>query len=81
MPLPGLAKALGGLPDLERGIARLLHRTANPAEFLATLQALAGLRKRLAIQVRHWLTSTVPWVPTAARAAQRRPTALHIVAA
>ena len=58
LPVPGLAKALGGLPDLERGIARLLHRTANPAEFLATLQALAGLRKRLKIQVIHQPCST-----------------------
>ena len=50
-PVPGLPKALGGLPDLERGIARLLHRTANPAEFLATLQALASLRQRLKVKV------------------------------
>ena len=47
-----MGKALGGLPDLERGTARLLHRTANPAEFLATLQALASLHTRLGVKAR-----------------------------
>ena len=50
--MAGLGKALGGLPDLERGTARLLHRTANPAEFLSTLQALASLHSRLGVKVR-----------------------------
>ncbi len=38
--LPGL---LSRLPDVERGITRILHRTASPAEFVTTLRALAGV--------------------------------------
>ena len=34
---------LAKLPDVERGITRILHRTAAPAEFVATIQALLGV--------------------------------------
>ena len=50
-PLAGLGEALRGLPDLERGITRLLHRTASPSEFLTVLQALSSLAQRLQVQV------------------------------
>lgn len=38
-----LRKCLSGLPDLERGITRILHKTASPAELLQTLRAFANL--------------------------------------
>ena len=33
-----LPNALKGLPDLERGLMRILHRTSHPAELAGTLQ-------------------------------------------
>jgi len=41
--LARLGAALGGLGDLERGLTRALHRTASPAELVATLRALASV--------------------------------------
>ncbi len=48
MALPSLLK---GLPDMERGITRIFHRTANPAEFVQVLQALVNIAPQLGIQV------------------------------
>ena len=48
MALPGLLK---GLPDMERGITRIFHRTANPAEFVQVLQALVNIAPKLGVQV------------------------------
>ena len=41
--LEALPALLSRLPDVERGITRILHRTASPAEFVTTLRALAGV--------------------------------------
>ena len=49
--MASLGQALQGLPDLERGITRLLHRTASPSEFLTVLLALSSLAQRLKVQV------------------------------
>ncbi|KAK9814927.1 hypothetical protein WJX73_002195 [Symbiochloris irregularis] len=49
--LASLGEALKGIPDLERGIMRLVHRTASPSEFLTVLQALASLPMRLRVEV------------------------------
>lgn len=35
-----LPNALKGLPDLERGLMRILHRTSHPAELAGTLQVM-----------------------------------------
>ena len=51
MALPSLLK---GLPDMERGITRIFHRTANPAEFVQVLQALVNIAPQLGTQV-SWL--------------------------
>ncbi len=48
MALPGFLK---GLPDMERGITRIFHRTANPAEFVQVLQALVNIAPKLGVQV------------------------------
>ena len=48
MALPSLLK---GLPDMERGITRIFHRTANPAEFVQVLQALVNIAPKLGVQV------------------------------
>jgi hypothetical protein len=34
--------ALRGLPDLERGLMRILHRTSHPAELAGTLQVISS---------------------------------------
>lgn len=49
MALPSMLK---GLPDMERGITRIFHRTANPAEFVQVLQALVNIAPQLGVQVR-----------------------------
>ena len=49
MALPSMLK---GLPDMERGITRIFHRTANPAEFVQVLQALVNIAPQLGLQVR-----------------------------
>ena len=49
--LTRLASALAGTPDVERGLARALHRTASPAEFVSTMQTLLGLPAKLGIGV------------------------------
>lgn len=41
--LGALPALLSGLPDVERGITRILHRTASPSEFVTTMRALAGV--------------------------------------
>jgi len=41
-PLLGLEPALGGLPDLERGLMRILHCTSAPADFWTVLTAISG---------------------------------------
>eukprot|EP00898_Chlorokybus_atmophyticus_P006111 jgi/Chlat1/6500/Chrsp45S05988 len=46
-PLAALAFALVGLPDLDRGLARMFHRTATPAEFLSTVSALTSVSHSL----------------------------------
>lgn len=46
-PLGGLAATLGSLPDLDRGLTRILHRTASPADFVTTLEAVQSLPERL----------------------------------
>lgn len=48
MALPSLLK---GLPDMERGITRIFHCTANPAEFVQVLQALVNIAPKLGVQV------------------------------
>ena len=48
MALPSMLK---GLPDMERGITRIFHRTANPAEFVQVLQALVNIAPQLGVQV------------------------------
>ena len=42
---------LGRLPDLERGVTRMLHRTASPSELLQTLKAFSTLAADLGVQV------------------------------
>lgn len=44
-PLASLPKLLKGLPDLEKGLARMLHGTASPAEAVAVLRALEQVRE------------------------------------
>lgn len=46
-----LRRVLSNLPDLERGLTRILHKTASPAELLSCLQAFAGLTSGLGTQV------------------------------
>ena len=41
--MQALPALLSRLPDVERGITRILHRTASPAEFVTTVRALAGV--------------------------------------
>lgn len=41
--LAHLPRALKGLPDLERGVMRVLHGTTAPAELCGTLRAIAGM--------------------------------------
>ena len=48
MALPSMLKSL---PDMERGITRIFHRTANPAEFVQVLQALVNIAPQLGMQV------------------------------
>ena len=48
MALPSMLK---GLPDMERGVTRIFHRTANPAEFVQVLQALVQVAPQLGLQV------------------------------
>ena len=45
--LQALPALLSRLPDVERGITRILHRTASPAEFVTTMRALAGVGSAL----------------------------------
>ena len=56
LALPSMLK---GLPDMERGITRIFHRTANPAEFVQVLQALVHVAPQLGLQVRHALPAAV----------------------
>ena len=42
---------MSGLPDLERGVTRILHRTAAPSELLTNLQALSTLAADLSVRV------------------------------
>jgi DNA mismatch repair protein MSH3 len=35
------------MPDVERGITRLFHRTATPSEFVSVVQALLQVSRRL----------------------------------
>lgn len=46
-----LRRALASLPDLERGVTRILHKTASPAELLTFLQAFSTLSSKLKMQV------------------------------
>ena len=48
MALPSMLK---GLPDMERGMTRIFHRTANPAEFAQVLHALVQVAPQLGLQV------------------------------
>lgn len=56
MALPSMLK---GLPDMERGITRIFHRTANPAEFVQVLHALVQVAPELGLQVSIALTYAV----------------------
>ncbi|OMO95958.1 DNA mismatch repair protein MutS, core [Corchorus capsularis] len=38
---------LGRSPDIQRGITRIFHRTATPAEFIAVIQAILSAGKQL----------------------------------
>lgn len=49
--LGALGEALDSLPDLERSITRILHKTASPSAFAAALRALASLPTILDTQV------------------------------
>ena len=49
-PLPLLGAALTRVSDLERGLARALHRTASPSEFVATMSALGGAAGELGLR-------------------------------
>lgn len=49
-PLSRLADTLRHVPDLERGLTRLLHRPASPSELVATMAALRDV------------SNSVPWV-------------------
>ena len=46
-PLAGLSALLDGLPDLDRGLTRIHHGTARPAEFIGCLRALQTLAASL----------------------------------
>ena len=39
--------SLGKMPDVERGITRLFHRTATPSEFVSVIQSLLAVSRRL----------------------------------
>ncbi|TXG70881.1 hypothetical protein EZV62_005816 [Acer yangbiense] len=39
--------SLGRLPDIQRGITRIFHRTATPSEFIAVIQAILYAGKQL----------------------------------
>eukprot|EP00884_Botryococcus_braunii_P017424 jgi/Botrbrau1/4365/Bobra.105_2s0012.1 len=49
-PVASLKLALRGLPDLERGITRIFHRTVSPGEFATIMRALSSVRPSLGIQ-------------------------------
>ena len=51
-----LRRVLTSLPDLERGVTRILHKTASPAELLTFLQAFSSLSSKLKMQVRAGLS-------------------------
>eukprot|EP00873_Tetraselmis_striata_P036058 jgi/Tetstr1/456322/TSEL_004102.t1 len=50
--LAGLPAILKGLPDLEAGVTRMLHRTASPAEAVRVLRAFTGLPESLGLASR-----------------------------
>ena len=50
-PFAALPRLLAKLPDLERGITRILHRTANPAEFVTVVTSLSKIAAQLGLQV------------------------------
>ncbi len=58
--LARLGSALAGLGDLERGLTRALHKTASPAELVATLRALASVGAALGLQARAHLLPSLP---------------------
>ncbi|CAM6092495.1 unnamed protein product [Calypogeia fissa] len=43
----GLLRTLGRMPDLERGLTRIFHRTATTSEFVNVIQALVTSAKHL----------------------------------
>lgn len=43
----GILGSLGKMPDVERGITRLFHRTATPSEFVSVVQSLLSVSRRL----------------------------------
>eukprot|EP00850_Spirogloea_muscicola_P011069 SM000067S20346 [mRNA] locus=s67:394120:401104:- [translate_table: standard] len=45
--VPEVLAALGRGSDVERGITRIFHRTATPAEFVAVMQSLLSASKQL----------------------------------
>ena len=47
--LTALPSFLDSTPDVARGLTRALHATASPAEFLATVHALAGAAEALGV--------------------------------
>ena len=48
-PLAGLSSFLSRAPDLERGLARCLLRTASPAEFVVTMRFVEEAAQRLGV--------------------------------
>lgn len=48
-PLAGLPAFLARAPDLERGLARCLLRTASPAEFVSTMRFIEDAAQRLGV--------------------------------
>ncbi|RAL51406.1 unnamed protein product [Cuscuta campestris] len=45
--LTSVLSALGRLPDIQRGITRIFHRTASSSEFIAVIQAILVAGKQL----------------------------------
>ncbi|PRQ60072.1 putative DNA mismatch repair protein MutS [Rosa chinensis] len=45
--LSSVLTTLGRLPDIQRGITRIFHRTATPSEFIAVIQAILHAGKQL----------------------------------
>ena len=76
-PLAALPRLLAKLPDLERGITRILHRTANPAEFVTVVTSLSRIATQLGLQVSALFTVPV-WNVRAKISSRPAPSAAHM---